>query len=208
MEGIMQKIYFIRHGETEWNKLQKSQGSTYDIELSQDGIHQAEFAALRLKNEKIDLFYSSHLKRAFDTCKIIADMHSKEVVKCREFREINFGCFEGLKLSELKEKYTDLYTLWFDNPLKAKIPSAENLIEIRERSIPKLNEIIKNNPGKNILIVSHGITIKVMIASIMGIDLSNIHKLRQDNTGITVFNYNNSKFELALFNDTCHLKER
>lgn len=203
----MQKIYLIRHGETEWNKCGKSQGSTNDIELSSLGIHQAELISKRLENENIDLFYSSNLKRAYKTCSIIAARHKKEAVKYREFREINFGCFEGLCFSEIKEKYNDLLTLWNQDPQRVKIPSAESLVEIRERSIKKLNEIVKSNPEKNILIVSHGITLKVMIASIMGIDLSNIHKLRLDNTGLTVFNHNSNNYELALFNDTCHLKE-
>lgn len=204
----MQKIYLVRHGETEWNKCGRSQGSTNDIELSTTGICQAELISKRLEHENIDLFYSSNLKRAYNTCSIIAAKHNREAVKCSKFREINFGCFEGLCFSEIREKYNDLLTLWIQDPSKAKIPSAESLVEIRERSMGKLNEIVKNNPEKNILIVSHGITLKVMIASIMGIDLSNIHKLRLDNTGLSAFNYNGNNYELALFNDTCHLKER
>lgn len=201
----MSKIYLIRHGETEWNREGRSQGCSNDIPLSEVGLIQADAIGNRLKRENIDLFFSSNLTRAFQTAKAIAMHHEKEVVIQKEFMEISFGEWEGLKIDEIKERYIDVYRVWRDTPHIAKVPGAESLLEIRERSMPKLMEILNSNKNKNILIVSHGITIKVLIASMMGIDLANLHKIRQDNTALNIFEYNNNNFYTHLINDTCHL---
>jgi broad specificity phosphatase PhoE len=202
----MSKIYLVRHGETEWNKEGRSQGCSNDIPLSEVGMIQANAIANRLKNESIDLFFSSNLTRAVQTAKAIAVHHNKEVIMYKEFMEISFGAWEGLRFDEIKEKYIDVYKIWRDTPHIAKVPGAESILEIKERSMTKLMEIINTEKDKNILIVSHGITIKVLIASIMGIDLSNLHKIRQDNTALNIFEYRNNNFYTHLVNDTCHLK--
>jgi broad specificity phosphatase PhoE len=207
MEVSMSKLYILRHGETEWNREQRAQGCSNDIPLSDVGIKQAEAAAKKLKDEKIDLIFTSPLKRAFQTAQIIAKYHNIEVERLKEFMEINFGCWEGLSYKEMSEKYPEVVAVWRSTPHLAQIPNAETLVELRERSMGKLNEIIKVHDDKNILIVSHGITCKVMIASLMGIDLGNLHKIRQDNTAINIFEYRNNSFYTLLLNDTCHLKE-
>lgn len=89
-------LLLVRHGETEWNKLGKFQGCT-DIELSKDGINQAENLKLKL-NEEFDVIYSSPLKRAYETAKILAK--DKDITILEDIREINFGEWEGLTISQ------------------------------------------------------------------------------------------------------------
>ncbi|MCX7885131.1 MAG: histidine phosphatase family protein [Caloramator sp.] len=203
----MSKIYLVRHGETSWNKEQRSQGCSNDIPLSKEGERQAEAIAKRLKKEKIDLFYSSDLVRAYKTASIISREHNGVVNKCSEFREINLGDWEGLRFDEIKEKYNDIYNVWRKTPHLAIIPNAEKISDIIVRAIGKLNKIVKENEDKNILIVSHGITIKVMLSALLGMELSNLHKIRQDNTALNIIEYNGESFDILLINDTCHLKE-
>jgi broad specificity phosphatase PhoE len=202
----MSKLYLIRHGETEWNKAQRSQGCSNDIPLSEEGRIQAEAIAKRLKDENIDMFFSSHLRRANETARIIAELHKKDVEVFQEFREINMGSWEGLYFDEIKENYSEVLKIWRETPHLAKIPMAETLIDLKERSMKKLLEILNSHPDKNILIVSHGITIKTIITSIMGIELSNLHKISQDNTALNIFEYKDGIFYTKLINDTCHLK--
>lgn len=201
----MSKIFLLRHGETEWNREERTQGRSNDIELAEAGIMQAKSLARRLKEEKIDLFFSSGLRRAFKTASIIAREHEEEVRIIDELGEINFGCFEGLRFSEIGEKYSEILNVWRETPHLAKIPGGETIVELKERALKKFIEIVRENEDKNILIVSHGITIKVLVAALMGIDLGNIHKIRQDNTGLNVFEYRQGSFYLNLLNDTCHL---
>lgn len=200
----MGRVYLVRHGETEWNREQRSQGYN-DIELSDIGRLQAHALANRLKNDNIDMFFSSSLKRAYETASLIAKDKDTDVVKHKEFMEVCMGKWEGLTWSEIKEKYPDVSSIWRQSPHLAKIPNAESLIKVRERSMGKLMEILNENPDKNILVVSHGITIKTMICAIMGIDISNIHKIRQDNTAVNIFKFSKSGFETLLLNDAHHL---
>lgn len=202
----MSKIYIVRHGETEWNKENRSQGCGNDIPLSNIGKAQASLVAQRLKEEKIDLFFSSTLKRASETANIIAKKHGKTVEECSDLMEFRMGCWEGLTYNDIVNKYPEVFSLWKESPHLVKIPDAETLIELKERSLKKFMEIIRNNEDKNILVVSHGITAKVIICSLMGIDLSNLHKIRQDNTAINMFEYKDGNFQTLLLNDTCHLR--
>lgn len=201
----MSKIYLVRHGETEWNREGRSQGCSNDIPLSDIGLKQAEAIGERLKHEAIDMFFSSSLARAYETASIIAKYHNKEVSIHKEFMEISFGVFEGLRFDEIKEKYNIEYEGWRDTPHIHSVPGAESLDSIKERSLTKLMEILNHNKDKNILVVSHGITIKILIASILGIDFANLHTIRQDNTALNIFEYNNGKFYVQVLNDTCHV---
>jgi phosphoserine phosphatase len=204
----MSRIYLLRHGETEWNREQRAQGCSNDIPLSDVGINQAEAIANRLCEEKIDKIFSSPLKRAYQTAEIISKHHSMAVKTYHELREINFGCWEGLNFKEIGERYPEVIKIWRATPHLAKIPDSESLLELKERSMGKLMEMLKIHSEDNILIVSHGITCKVIIAALMGIDLGNLHKIRQDNTGLNIFEYKNDNFYTLLLNDTCHLKEK
>ncbi len=72
----MIKIILVRHGETEWNRVKRIQGSGSDTPLSEIGLGQAAAVALRLKNEKIQAIYSSPLQRALHTAQAIAQISS------------------------------------------------------------------------------------------------------------------------------------
>lgn len=202
----MSRIYLVRHGETEWNKEQRSQGCSNDIPLSEDGRRQVEAVANRLRDEKIDMVFSSTLLRAYETAEKIASFHNLEVQKCSEFLEINFGSWEGMRFPEIKEQYGDIYNIWRTSPHLAEIPGAESISALRDRSMNKLLELICANPNKNILIVSHGISIKVIVTAILDIGLENIHRIRQDNTAINIFDYEDNIFNIVGLNDICHLR--
>lgn len=202
----MGKIYLVRHGETEWNKEQRSQGCSNDIPLSIEGIIQARALGLRLKNEQFDFIYSSILQRANQTAEEIALYHGIKVNKLQDFMEINFGIWEGMRVPEIKKSYGDIFECWRKTPENAIVPGAERLQDVKIRCMDKLYELLYQNPKSNILIVSHGISIKVMIASILGISLNEIHRIRQDNTALNIFDYNEGIMDIITINDIGHLK--
>lgn len=204
---VMARIYLVRHGETEWNREQRSQGCSNDIPLSREGLLQAEAVGRRLSGEKIDMVFSSTLLRAYQTAEIIAKHHNLKVSKCSEFIEINFGEWEGLRLLDIKENYNEAYEVWRKTPHLAEIPGAERIDQLKARSMKKLYELINSNIDKNILVVSHGISIKVIITAIMDMDLGSIHRIRQDNTAVNIFDYEAGIFDLVGLNDIGHLRE-
>lgn len=200
------RLYIVRHGQTFWNMNNRVQGIN-DTELTDLGIRQAQLLAERLKDEKIDCIYSSDLTRAYKTAEIIAKKFDLDVSKIPELREIAFGVWEGLTVDEINSLYQETYKLWRTNPEKAIIEGAESLKEVQSRILRGTYNLIEQNKGKNILLVSHGTSIKVLILGLLGIDLSFYPKIRLDNTCLNIVDIkDDGKTVLVLLNDTCHLR--
>ena len=159
----MLRLYMMRHGETVWNTERRYQGMT-DIELSQTGIKQAECAEKRFENIEIDKIYCSPLKRAMATAKPIAEAKKLDIIPEENFREIHFGEWEGMTVPELKAKYGDTYMNFIKNPHLYDFPGEGNISNVINRLKPSLDRIIENESG-NILIVSHGGIIRLMICT-------------------------------------------
>ena len=88
------KLYIIRHGETEWNKLKRLQGRT-NIRLSDKGIELAKKTAIGMKDINIDLAITSPLDRAYDTAKYVIGDRDIPIIKDDRLMEISFGDWEG-----------------------------------------------------------------------------------------------------------------
>ncbi|PRX29865.1 alpha-ribazole phosphatase/probable phosphoglycerate mutase [Orenia metallireducens] len=201
------KIILVRHGETDWNRELRFQGSK-DIQLNDNGIEQAEKLAQRLAAEEIDVIYASDLERAYKTAKTVAKEHDLEVDKFKELQEISFGQWEGLTYNQIQEKYQAEWAMWEEDPALNGAPEGESLKDVQERSIKKLEEIISRHLGNTILIVSHGGVIKVLISTLFGIPLAKAWQLMQSNTSVNIINYyEEDKVALELFNCTKHLED-
>ena len=200
----MTRLYLIRHGETEWNRLEKTQGCT-DINLSENGYIQAGKLARRLLNEGIELVYSSDLKRAYTTASIIAEQLNMGVYTHPGLREMNFGCWEGMDFHSIKREYTETHRLWVSSPDKAIIPGAEELIEVQNRVTNAVKGIVDLNKGRRIAVVSHGVTLKCLIFGLLGIELGNLSKIRLDNCSLSIVEYRKGRYVLDLMNDICHV---
>lgn len=140
-------IYFIRHGETNYNNEHKFQGHL-DIPLNQKGIVQAKIALDSSKSLKFDKVYYSPLKRAKETAKIINSFHNAQMIKDDRIKEINMGSLQGKCKDKLK-KFEVI--LAYTHPERFGGESHE---EFCERVKSFLDEIIDSK--ENILIVSHG----------------------------------------------------
>lgn len=201
----MLRLYFMRHGETVWNTERRYQGMT-DIELSEEGLRQAECAAKRFKNIKIDKIYASPLKRAMKTAEKIAAEKGLEIISEDDFREIHFGEWEGKTVPELTEKYGESYTNFIREPHKYGFPGEGSVENVINRIKPGIDRIIAEEKG-NVLIVSHGGIIRLMIMYIMGLDSSWFTKMWINNTGVSIVEIKNDRRLLLTLNDSAHLAE-
>lgn len=205
----MTKLFLIRHGETEWNKNMKVQGRT-DIELSSEGLRQAALLAKRLSKEKIDVIYSSSLKRALKTSEIIAANKQCDINESDKYHEICYGPWEGLTIKEIKEKYSEHFKMYREDPANFNLQGAETFIDLMERTYNAIMEIVHLHKGSNILLVSHGTAIKAAIIRILGIDIINHTKFRIDNASISIIGFSEDMPEkpvIHCLNDTSHLVE-
>ena len=201
----MLRLYMMRHGETVWNTERRYQGMT-DIELSQTGIKQAECAAKRFENIEIDKIYCSPLKRAMATAKPIAEAKKLDIIPEENFREIYFGEWEGMTVPELKAKYGDTYMNFIKNPHLYDFPGEGNISNVINRLKPSLDRIIENESG-NILIVSHGGIIRLMIMYIMGLDNSWFTKMWINKTAISIIEIKDDRRLMLTVNDSAHLSD-
>ncbi|HOS68548.1 MAG TPA: histidine phosphatase family protein [Bacillota bacterium] len=205
----MTRLYLVRHGETEWNKNGKVQGRT-DTELSPEGVMQAELLARRLAGEDINVIYSSSLRRALKTAEIIAEYKQCEIIKSDKYHEICFGPWEGMTINEIKEKYSEHYRAYREDPVNFKLPGAETLIDLTERTYGAVMDIVSRHTGSNILLVSHGTAIKAVIIRILGLDIIDFKRFMIDNASVSILEFPEDDTEkpvLICLNDTSHLEE-
>jgi alpha-ribazole phosphatase len=200
----MTELILIRHGQTQWNIKGRYQGHT-DIELSEIGIEQAIRLKEKLKNKKIDYFYSSDLTRAYVTAKIVAENHNKPLVICEELKEMGFGVWEGLTYQEIMVNHQELANKWYKNPLSAAIPDAESFYAIEKRVMAKIQALLKEHKEKTIAVFTHGGIIRIIILALMKWDYDSFWNISQDNTAINILNIYDNRVVLKVLNDTCHL---
>jgi len=168
-------LYLVRHGETRWNLEQRFQGHT-DIELSEKGEKQAILISRRLKNVPISAVYSSDLSRAYVTAQIIADSHNLSVKQIPELKEMCYGEWEGKMFQEINQEYGERFPRWLSNPTIFQIPNGEAIDKLQLRVVKAITEIVEKHPGEQVVVVTHGIAIKTIISSVLGLPLSQISR--------------------------------
>lgn len=167
-------VYFIRHGETDFNKRCLIQGMS-DIPLNDKGIHQAELAANWFKQQGItfDEIFSSPLVRARKTAAIVSGRSFEEVHPDARIQEMNFGVDEGKPYPMIKDL--------FDAP-EAYIPpeGAESIQELQSRAqkfLDMLADLAEKNTGVHtVLAASHGAALRGIMSCIDRCDLKDFWK--------------------------------
>jgi alpha-ribazole phosphatase len=200
----MTTIFFIRHGQTLWNKALKYQGHS-DIELSPEGLRQAEQVAVRLKREPFSAIYSSDLSRAFITAEKIAATHSLPVTAMPEFREVGFGEWEGLKYDQIYAGWSSEIEKFFRFPSQVQIPGGESFFDVQKRTNKGIETLRQRHDGECIAVVAHGGAIRTILCSALGIHLDSLWSFRQDNTAVNIVEYEERHNVLRLVNDVNHL---
>ena len=144
------KIYVMRHGETVWNSKGITQGRSNN-RLSKNGKAQAELAAEKLKNEKIDLIICSPLMRTVQTANIMNKYHHAKVIKNEKINEVDQGIFTGKKFKDLSEEEKN----W--KRQRPKEAGMESIEEVVERVESFIFELKKKYEDKNLLVVTHNL---------------------------------------------------
>ena len=197
-------IYIVRHGQTEWNLLGKTQGHG-NSDLTPKGIEQAELLADSMTKYPIDYIYSSDLGRAYQTAEIIGNKLNIEVEKTEALREMNFGTWEGRIIKDIIEEDPELYKMWRNEPHLAKIPQGETLSQIKERTDAFIKEINEKYDGKHIVLVTHSLCARIMLLSFLDLDVKNIYRINQANTALNIIELRDYGPVVMKMNDTTHI---
>ncbi len=202
----MTRLLLVRHGTTEFNTTRRFAGYS-DIEMSTSGYRQVERLRDRLKDEKIDLVYSSDLRRSLATAEIILAGRKVDIVACPELREVNYGDCEGLTFNEISRDYPELARGIADLDLQMQFPGGENFAGFIDRTCRFLDRLSQKEPSAIILIVSHSGPLRTLICCLLGIDQSHWRQFRVDNASLSIVETYPNRVIISLLNGTDHLRE-
>lgn len=184
------QAYIIRHGETEWNKKGIYQGGL-DSPLTQKGISDAKKIAKLLKDKNVTIILCSPLQRAKKTANIISKVIKARVVVAPEFKEMNFGIFEGKKKSFARKLYKEFFTKREKNnyfKLYENYPEGESYFDVFLRVNKVLPKILENY--ENFIIVGHESVNRIIRGIIKKIFLKEMISLRQNNNEVVLIDLN------------------
>jgi broad specificity phosphatase PhoE len=203
----MTQIILIRHGQTEWNE---GEGERFrgraEIDLNQIGLRQAEATLNSLYQWQVSAIYSSPLKRALTTAKILSSPFNIQVYPLEGLIDIDYGSWQGLSLTEAKAQDRQLYHLWLQSPHLVTFPQGESLAQVRERASAAVETLTAQHQEQTIILVSHKVVCKVLICHFLGLDNSHFWQIEQDTTAINIIKSKGNNFTIKLLNDTCHLR--
>jgi len=166
----------VRHGQTEWNLFNRIQGQK-NSPLSEVGKKQACRIREKLKDKEIKIAYSSSLGRAVETAAIIIDDLPIKLIQRDTLNEIALGPWEGKTFEEAKKMRPVEYEQFWRYPEKYSLSGTETYHELQERTVDEISSIIDKNIGSNVLVVSHGIAIKVILAHFSNLNLSELSEV-------------------------------
>ncbi len=165
-------IYFVRHGETDWNVEKKIQGSA-DIPLNENGKRQAENLALRLMRQRErGVFhavraYTSPQLRAAETARTVADALGIPCISIDGLKEMSMGQWEGLNWNTVETEYGSVYEHWNSHRRYAKPPQGESYNDLLARTLAVLSDILEQEE-ENVLVVSHSAVLMAIRCYIAG----------------------------------------
>ena len=182
-------IYFVRHGQTDWNKALRWQGGSSDIELNATGLAQAQAVKSWIVDQGIipAAIVCSPMKRAVKTAECIALAFAQEIVSEPAFREVGLGDFEGKTTDELRLQYGEKFDQWLQTYHLEPAPGGESLQQAIERMRPRLLSRIEQF-GDRLIIVAHQ-------AILMGMKAALSNDLRPE----TLASYKQANFEIDVW---------
>lgn len=202
----MTEIIIIRHGETEWNKTGRFQGHS-DVPLSAEGRTQAAALGKNLVVDHVDAIYASDLTRAMETAAPLATRFGLPVIPDPQLRELNFGAWEGRNFNDVNAENPNAMKNFYTDPEQADIPESEPFPEFQRRVAGRVREIVAHERGKRVVIVSHGASIRILLADLLSMPIRSIWHLSQLNTAVNKIRFEDDGFAVVtLMNDTSHLR--
>lgn len=196
----LNRLYLVRHGQVEGHEDFRANGHT-DVDITEVGRLQMQDLAERLRHVIIDAIYSSDLKRSKIGAQIIAKHHDAPHMIIPELREVCFGDWEGMSLSEIRENYPDELERRQADPVDYKYPGdGESMRELSDRTIPRFQKILNEQKGNDILIVAHGGVNRVILSNVLGLDPPNMFKIHQDYGCLNIIDFYHDFTSVRLIN--------
>lgn len=197
MEPDRTRIYLARHGEVVNHGVYNGQA---DVGITDAGVRQMERLRDFLKDKNLSAVYSSDLLRTVRGAEIIAEPHGLRPKSFPQLREMHFGRWQGLRYQEVLERYPADIPQWTNNLENFRIPDGESVMDMRDRAMPKLQELIDHHRGQEFALVCHGALNRLIIAEALHLPLSHLLRIEQDYGCLNIIEYSPSWMVVKLVN--------
>lgn len=209
----MTRLYFVRHGKTEWNLAGRYQGANGDSPLLPESYEQIKALAKYLNAEGVqfDHAYVSPLKRTRTTALTLLDHLDQDVPLSvlPQLREFNLGLMEGQTFKAVEEQYPEQLFAFRHAPADydPRILHGESFPQLLQRMTPAVQEIVNGDYSgeANILMIGHGASLAALIQHLLGTPIA---ELRKDggltNSSLSILETNDYRipYQLIKWNDT------
>ncbi|WP_026100322.1 histidine phosphatase family protein [Fortiea contorta] len=163
-------LYFLRHGQTECS-LKNAYCGSIDSALTAEGEEMAEAFASAYSSTAWKAIFCSPMQRTVATAKPLCVALSMQPQLRDGLKEINYGQWEGQTPDKISREYHDDYIAWSADPAWYAPTGGEMAVTIASRAMQVIEEIKHSYDDGNILVVAHKATIRIMLCSLLGIDV-------------------------------------
>lgn len=205
------KLYFTRHGKTEWNEEMRFQGMNGDSPLLPESFIEIEALGEFLREVPFETIYSSPMTRAEKTALGISEKlaNPTDILYSDALKELGLGELEGKKIIIGREKYPQEMWALRNKPSEYDPTpfNGEVFEDMIKRSVDFVKEKISETDNGPLLFVSHGATLVACIQTLIGTPLAEVRKMGGlSNNSLSIVDYTDGKFTLELWNDASFLE--
>jgi len=201
-------IHLLRHGQTALSREDVFCGSRRDPELTPEGLEMAHAFATAYREKPWRAIYSSSLRRGITSAQPLCDELGMTMQVRAHLNEINYGKWEGSSKAEVDKQYHDDYISWLADPAWHAPTGGESAIAVARRGLGVIDEIKQEFDEANVLIVSHKATIRIILCSLLGIDVGRFrYRLGCPVGSVSVVEFSASGPLLHTLADRSHLSE-
>jgi probable phosphomutase (TIGR03848 family) len=197
-------LALVRHAVTEQTGPLLS-GRTPGIDLSDEGLRQADELGKRMAHLPVAAIYASPIERTAQTAEAIAVHHMLAVKSLDGVLEADYGEWTGQKIADLAQ--TDLWKIVQRTPSRAVFPGGEAMVIMQARMVAALETVVADHPGELVVVVSHADPIKAAIAHYTGVHLDLFQRIVVSPASVTAFAFTGHGVALLKCNDTGGLDE-
>jgi len=200
------RLWLIRHGETEWNRERRCQG-TSDLDLNETGHAQAQAIARFMAGIGLDAVHSSPLKRAYQTAIAFAAPAGLTINLETGLMELNQGDFEGALMDQISKTHPQLLRDWIRNPAETVMPGGESMRQLEHRAWAAILAISSSySHDAKIAVVSHNLALTTILCKVLGLDLNLFRRIRISTASISIVDFTPLGAVLSSMNNTDHLE--
>lgn len=202
----MTHLHLIRHGRTFWNDAARFQGHL-NSPLNDTGTTQALSVAKRFETENLSAIYTSDLGRAVATASSVGQPHGLTPMERLDLRERGMGVFEGLTRGEIERRFPNAWAGYQERQIDWRIPKGESIAQVLLRARAFLNHISQSYPSGNVLAVTHGGWIRIILKDILGIEQHASTRFRVLNTSVQSLRFVDGLWWIQSMGDVSHLAD-